>query len=174
MGYRLVNISELNTFDFSICTINGVQVCNIDNVRKGIDNFVIEGDEINDYSLEEIKVLMKSFEFNSLAKNLVVKSIFIDYNNTISSSIVFDSNTPFAENISPIDFIAELNSYKTVLEDLYDISINTITANFENSPSLTFNGSDTYLCSSLPVDLFSELAVVFQTIKQNIIDQLCA
>ena len=173
MGYRLVNISELNTFDYSKCTISGVQVCNKDNVRKGVDNFVVEGDEINDFTLEEIKPLLKAYEFNSLAKNIIIESIFIDYNNITSSSTVYDANTPFAKILTEVDFIAEFDIYKIVFENLYSIDIDTITASFEGQPSLTFNATDTYFCSNLDLDLFNELIIIFNSLKQNIISKIC-
>ena len=60
-----------------------------------------------------------------------------------------------------------------VFENLYSINIETITASFEGQPSLTFNGTDTYFCSNLDLDLFNELIIIFNSLKQNIISKIC-
>tara|TARA_R100000951_G_scaffold105113_1_gene98705 strand:- start:144 stop:347 length:204 start_codon:yes stop_codon:yes gene_type:complete len=55
MGYDIRPISELNTFDYSLCT--GFQ--NADTVRKSIDGqlFIVEGDSFNTYTQAEMLVI---------------------------------------------------------------------------------------------------------------------
>ncbi len=50
MGYSVKNIQEIETFDFSSTK------CTKETVRKSLDGtlWIIEGDNINDYTYEEI------------------------------------------------------------------------------------------------------------------------
>jgi len=52
MRYDIRPISEINTFDYSICS--GLQ--NAETVRKSIDNtlFIVEGETINTYTHEQM------------------------------------------------------------------------------------------------------------------------
>lgn len=52
MGYDIRPISELNTFDYSVC--NGLQTS--ETVRKSLDGqyFIVEGDSITTYTREEM------------------------------------------------------------------------------------------------------------------------
>ncbi len=63
MGYDIKNISEIDTFDFSLCS--GLQ--NADTVRKSIDGtkFIVEGDTINTYTLAEMLVICEGEEWTS-------------------------------------------------------------------------------------------------------------
>lgn len=55
MGYDIRPISEINTFDYTLC--NGLQ--NADTVRKSIDGqfFIVEGDTITTYTQSEMLVI---------------------------------------------------------------------------------------------------------------------
>ena len=55
MGYDIRPISEINTYDYSVCT--GLQ--NADTVRRSIDGqyFIVEGDLITTYTREEMLVI---------------------------------------------------------------------------------------------------------------------
>lgn len=55
MGYDIRPISEINTFDYSLCS--GLQ--NADTVRRSIDGqfFIVEGDTITTYTKEEMLVI---------------------------------------------------------------------------------------------------------------------
>jgi hypothetical protein len=57
MGYSIFNISELETFDFTRCKINGVQYT-IDKNTVTTDisrtEFIVSGDDFNQYTLDEI------------------------------------------------------------------------------------------------------------------------
>ena len=57
MGYDIRPISELNTFDYSVC--NGLQ--NENTVRKSLDEqyFIVEGDSITTYTREEMLTICK-------------------------------------------------------------------------------------------------------------------
>ena len=52
MGYDIRPISEVNTFDYTLC--NGLQ--NENTVRRSIDGqyFIVEGDSITTYTREEM------------------------------------------------------------------------------------------------------------------------
>lgn len=54
MGYSIKNISEINTFDFSLC--DGYS--NENTVRRSIDGqlFIVEGVTFNDFTYEEILI----------------------------------------------------------------------------------------------------------------------
>ena len=58
MGYDIRPISEINTFDYSLCS--GLQ--NADTVRKSIDGqfFIVEGDTITTYTQAEMLVICES------------------------------------------------------------------------------------------------------------------
>lgn len=55
MGYDIKNISEIEIFDFSLCS--GYSTA--DTVRKSIDGnyFIVEGESFNTYTKEEILVV---------------------------------------------------------------------------------------------------------------------
>ena len=52
MGYTIKDISELETFDYSLCKGFSTK----DTVRKSIDGtkFIVEGDSFTDYTKEEM------------------------------------------------------------------------------------------------------------------------
>jgi len=56
MGYKIFNISELENFDFSLCT----GLSTMESVRKSLDGmfFVGEGESFNDFTIEEILIKM--------------------------------------------------------------------------------------------------------------------
>lgn len=62
MGYDIKNISEIDTFDFSLCS--GYSTANT--VRKSIDGnfFIVEGDSFNTYTKEEILVICDGANWN--------------------------------------------------------------------------------------------------------------
>ena len=51
MGYAIKDISELETFDYSLCSGYSTK----DTVRKSLDGtkFIVEGDSITDYTKEK-------------------------------------------------------------------------------------------------------------------------
>ena len=55
MGYDIRPISELNTFDYSLCS--GFSTS--ETVRKSLDEqfFIVEGESFNTYTLEEMLVI---------------------------------------------------------------------------------------------------------------------
>lgn len=55
MGYDIRPISEINTFDYSLCS--GLQ--NENTVRRSLDGqfFIVEGDTITTYTKEEMLVI---------------------------------------------------------------------------------------------------------------------
>lgn len=55
MGYEIKPISEINSFDFSLCS--GYSTA--DTVRKSIDGnfFIVEGDSFNTYTNEDILLI---------------------------------------------------------------------------------------------------------------------
>ncbi len=63
MGYSLKDISELETFDFSLCKGFSTK----DTVRKSIDGtkFIVEGDSFTDYTKEEMITICGGPEWSS-------------------------------------------------------------------------------------------------------------
>jgi hypothetical protein len=63
MGYSIKNISELETFDYSLCTGYSTK----DTVRKSIDGtkFIVEGDTFNDHTKEEMLIICEGPEWTS-------------------------------------------------------------------------------------------------------------
>lgn len=63
MAYDIRNISEIDTFDFSLC--NGLQ--NADTVRRSIDGtkFIVEGDTFTTYTREEMLVICEGAEWTN-------------------------------------------------------------------------------------------------------------
>lgn len=61
MGYDIRPISEIDTFDYSQCT--GLQTK--DTVRKSINGslFIVEGENINAYTLEEMLIITQTAEW---------------------------------------------------------------------------------------------------------------
>ena len=57
MGYAIKPISEINTFDYSLCSGYSTK----DTVRKSLDGnyFLVEGDSFNDFTHNEILVEME-------------------------------------------------------------------------------------------------------------------
>jgi len=55
MGYDIRPISELETFDYSLCSGYSTK----DTVRKSLDNqfFIVEGDSFNTYTKDEMLVI---------------------------------------------------------------------------------------------------------------------
>jgi len=55
MGYDIRPISEIETFDFSLCSGYSTS----ETVRKSLDGqfFIVEGDSFNTYTLEEMLVI---------------------------------------------------------------------------------------------------------------------
>jgi hypothetical protein len=55
MGYDIKPISEINTFDYSLC----IGYSTKDTVRKSIDGqfFIVEGDSFNTYTRKEMLVI---------------------------------------------------------------------------------------------------------------------
>ena len=66
MGYTIKPIEELNTIDYT--NLKGTA----DTVRKSIDGtqFIIEGDEILDYTQEQMLEVVQGTEWNQLIENL--------------------------------------------------------------------------------------------------------
>lgn len=62
MGYEIKPISEINTFDFLLCS--GYSTA--DTVRKSIDGnyFIVEGESFNTYTKEEILVICDGANWN--------------------------------------------------------------------------------------------------------------
>jgi hypothetical protein len=62
MGYAILNISELHNFDFT--NLND----SIESVRKSIDGnfFIIEGENVNQYTHEEILLITQNPTWNQL------------------------------------------------------------------------------------------------------------
>ena len=60
MGYAIKDISELEVFDFTTTD------CLKETVRKSVNGskFIINGSDINDYSLEEIRIIVDSSEWD--------------------------------------------------------------------------------------------------------------
>ena len=60
MGYAIKDISELETFDFTTTD------CLKETVRKSVDKskFIINGESINEYSLDEIRIIVDSSEWD--------------------------------------------------------------------------------------------------------------
>ena len=58
MGYDIKSISELDTFDYSLCDGYATK----DTVRKSNDGnyFIVEGDSFNTYTKEEILLICDS------------------------------------------------------------------------------------------------------------------
>lgn len=174
MKYQIINISELNSFNYSVCTNNGVQVCNASNVRLSVDGskFIINGENIEGYTLEEITSIIKTIEWNTSASNFVVASININVVNNTSTATILE-NQMFT-NVKSIDYINEFNSYSALFGELNNIVVNKVDVNFSGVQTITLNDSVVIECQLLEPTLFNELVVVFNLIKQNIIDQLCA
>ena len=63
MGYTIKDISELETFDYSLCKGFSTK----DTVRKSIDGtkFIVEGDSFTDYTKEEMITICGGPEWNS-------------------------------------------------------------------------------------------------------------
>lgn len=63
MGYSIKNISELDTFDYSLCTGFSTK----DTVRKSVDGtkFIVEGDSFTDYTKEEMITICGGPEWSS-------------------------------------------------------------------------------------------------------------
>ena len=61
MGYDIRPISELNTFDYSLCS----GFSNAETVRKSIDGqfFIVEGKTINTYTHAEILEIVNGVEW---------------------------------------------------------------------------------------------------------------
>ena len=55
MGYDIIPISEIETFDFSLCSGFSTK----ETVRRSIDGqfFIVEGDSFNTYTSEEMLVI---------------------------------------------------------------------------------------------------------------------
>ena len=55
MGYDIKPISEIDTFDYSLC----IGFSNIDTVRKSLDGqfFIVEGASFNTYTRDEMLVI---------------------------------------------------------------------------------------------------------------------
>ena len=66
MGYAIKTIAELNTIDYA--NLKG----NAETVRKSIDGtkFIIEGDEIMDYTHAEMLDIVQGTEWNQPLNNL--------------------------------------------------------------------------------------------------------
>ena len=66
MGYTIKPIAELNTIDYS--NLKGTA----ETVRKSIDGtqFIIEGDEILDYTQAEMLEIVQGIEWTQLIENL--------------------------------------------------------------------------------------------------------
>ena len=63
MGYDIRPISEINTFDYTLCS--GLQ--NADTVRRSIDGqfFIVEGDTITTYTQAEMLVICEGANWTS-------------------------------------------------------------------------------------------------------------
>ena len=63
MGYDIRPISEINTFDYTLC--NGLQ--NENTVRRSIDGqyFIVEGDSFTAYTREEMLVICEGANWTS-------------------------------------------------------------------------------------------------------------
>jgi len=63
MGYTIKDISELETFDYSLCKGFSTK----DTVRKSIDGtkFIVEGDSFTDYTKEEMITICGGPEWTS-------------------------------------------------------------------------------------------------------------
>ena len=63
MGYDIRPISEINTFDYSLCS--GLQ--NENTVRRSIDGqyFIVEGDTITTYTQAEMLVICEGANWTS-------------------------------------------------------------------------------------------------------------
>lgn len=63
MGYDIRPISEINTFDYSLCS--GLQ--NENTVRKSLDGqyFIVEGDSITTYTREEMLTICEGANWTS-------------------------------------------------------------------------------------------------------------
>ena len=63
MGYTIKDISELETFDYSLCKGFSTK----DTVRKSIDGtkFIVEGDSFTDYTKEEMITICGGPEWSS-------------------------------------------------------------------------------------------------------------
>ena len=63
MGYDIRPISEINTFDYSLCS--GLQ--NADTVRKSLDGqfFIVEGETITTYTQAEMLVICEGANWTS-------------------------------------------------------------------------------------------------------------
>lgn len=63
MGYDIRPISEINTFDYSLCS--GLQ--NADTVRRSIDGqfFIVEGETITTYTQAEMLVICEGANWTS-------------------------------------------------------------------------------------------------------------
>lgn len=63
MGYDIRPISEIETFDFSLCS--GFQ--NADTVRRSIDGskFIVEGDTFTTWSREQMLVICEGAEWTN-------------------------------------------------------------------------------------------------------------
>ena len=61
MGYSIKNISEINTFDFSLC--DGYS--NANTVRRSTDGllFIVEGSSFTDFTHEEILIEVAKSEW---------------------------------------------------------------------------------------------------------------
>lgn len=59
--------------------------------------------------------------------------------------------------------------YKNELEELYNISINTIVTSVYTTNTITFNNDIVVNCSDLPIDLFNEFKMFFKSIKSTVI-----
>ena len=63
MGYDIRPISEINTFDYSLCS--GLQ--NADTVRRSLDGqfFIVEGETITTYTQAEMLVICEGANWTS-------------------------------------------------------------------------------------------------------------
>jgi hypothetical protein len=64
MAYDIRPISEIETFDFSLCSGYSTK----ETVRKSLDNqyFIVEGDSFNTYTLEEMLVICEGANWTEI------------------------------------------------------------------------------------------------------------
>ena len=160
MGYDFRNISELNTFDFSIT--NNTK----DNVRISHDGteFVVDGESIVAYDLLGAKDYINT-NIHWKVIQPIINEINVDYVNEVYTATLSDLTVI---NIGVWSHILQL---RTIFEGIYTNPINTIKATFTSGSILVFNNDLTVNCADIATgnpSLFHELSELFQNIKIDI------
>ena len=160
MGYTFKKISELDTFDFS----NTSSIKENVTVSRDGSEFVVEGENINEYTKEQALNYINTNIHWSVIKP-IINEINVDYINEIYTATLNDSR------VFDTELRRQILELRTVFEGIYTNPINTIKATFTSGSILIFNNDLTVNCTTIEtenLELFNQLAGLFQNIKIDI------